>query len=343
MSPPPGPTVVVGIDAGGTSTRAVVVDTSGRRVGAARSGGANPTSHPEAEWTAALSAALSGALRQALGRAGPVEVRAVLVGLAGEGTLDESSIAVRFQEALRRETGPECAVHLAGDAEVAFAAATPEPDGTVLVAGTGATAAEIRAGSAGRVVDGHGWLLGDAGSGFWLGRAAVRAVLAEIEGHGAQTALRPLVGQALFGTAGAGRPPHQARLDLIRTVHARPPRELSLLAPLVTRCAAEGDDVAVQIGRRAVDRLIASAEAVRDPDERTPFAITGAVAVGDHFVSRLLRGELERRWPGKVVPVTDAAAGAAWLALQSLPGFDPASRVCLHQRLCAGTEGTAPR
>lgn len=327
--------MVVGLDVGGTSTRAVVVGTDGQRVGAAEAGGANPTSHSPGEWTAALS----GALRQALRRAGPVNVRAVLVGMAGNSALDDKTMAVRFEQTLRQEVGPDSSILLAGDVEIAFAAATPERDGTVLVAGTGAAAAEVRDGKARRVVDGHGWLLGDAGSGFWLGREAVRAALAEIDGNGPTTALRPVVGEALLGGVGTGRTTHQARLDLIRAVHTRAPRELSSLAPLVTRCADQGDGVAQQIGRGAVGLLTATAEAVRKPDDRTPFAITGGVAVGDHFVGHLLRRELERRWPGTLVPVTDGAGGAAWLALASLPDFDAASGARLHQRLCVSGSG----
>lgn len=329
-----GDAVAVGLDVGGTSTRALVVDVSGHRVGSATAGGGNPISHRTEAWTAVLSEAL----QQALGEAGPVEVRAIVVGMAGASALAGTAEYAVLTQTMRTAAGADCSVRLAGDTDVAFAAATPEPDGTVLVAGTGAIAAAIRTGRTVRTADGHGWLLGDAGSGFWLGRQAVRAVLAEIDGNGASTALCPLVAEALLGRTTAGHVPRPTREELIRAAYASPPARLARLAPLLTRCADDGDEVASRIARRAVEHLVSTAEAVRAPVETTPFAVTGAVALGRHFVSQLLDQELERRWPGHVVRVTDAAAGATWLALESLPGSGAVPRARLHHRVCAGAD-----
>lgn len=70
----------------------------------------------------------------------------------------------------------------------------------MLVAGTGAIAAEVRDLRLDRVADGHGWLLGDAGSGFWLGREAVRGLLADLDAGRAPT---PLGRQVLTDLLGA--------------------------------------------------------------------------------------------------------------------------------------------
>ncbi|MHC5905222.1 hypothetical protein ACVNF4_15160, partial [Streptomyces sp. S6] len=71
---------------------------------------------------------------------------------------------------------PPITIH--SDIEAAFAGAPGHPtDGLALIAGTGSVAARVR----GRVLTatsgGDGWLLGDDGSGFWIGRRAVRAAL----------------------------------------------------------------------------------------------------------------------------------------------------------------------
>ena len=81
-----------------------------------------------------------------------------------------------FHEAWER-AGLHCPMRVITDCEAAFATGTSSPSGTVLVAGTGSIA--------GRIVDhrmvgqsgGYGWLIGDDGSAFWLGREAVRATL----------------------------------------------------------------------------------------------------------------------------------------------------------------------
>ena len=70
------------------------------------------------------------------------------------------------------------------------ASGTSAPRGAVLIAGTGTIAAWIADGEVTHRIDGHGWLVGDDGSGFWLGRQAVRAVLAELDGRGEPTLLR---------------------------------------------------------------------------------------------------------------------------------------------------------
>ncbi len=54
-------------------------------------------------------------------------------------------------------------------------------------------AARIREGRLDRVAGGRGWLLGDAGGGFWIGHAVARAVVASLDGQGQGTALTGLV------------------------------------------------------------------------------------------------------------------------------------------------------
>lgn len=73
------------------------------------------------------------------------------------------------------------APRLTGDVELAYAAGTSRPDGTALISGTGAVAALFHDFTMVRCADGHGWLLGDRGSGFWLGRAAVRTALSAVD------------------------------------------------------------------------------------------------------------------------------------------------------------------
>ena len=65
-------------------------------------------------------------------------------------------------------------------------------------------AARIRGGRLDRVVGGKGWLLGDAGGGFWIGHAVARAVVASLDGQGPDTALTDLVLEALGIEADTG-------------------------------------------------------------------------------------------------------------------------------------------
>lgn len=322
-----GPLVAVGMDVGGTATRVLVVDTSGRRRGSSQAGGANPVAHQQRVWANAVNRALSRALLEA----GPVTVGSVVAGVAG--ALAGHDVAAAFERIIRSHAGRSCPVQLTGDVVIAFAAGTAEPDGTILIAGTGAAAAAIRDRRPVREVDGHGWLLGDAGSGFWIGREAVRAVLAELDGRGPVTRLRPLIVKALLGQDPAETEPRSTCNELVRAAHARPPGSLSRLAPIVSRCANQGDQVALGIARGAAGHLLSAVQVVRSPRETTPIVVTGGVAAGDHLPALLLRQGLEARWPGCVRAVRNGVAGAAWLALRALPETDQGKMDDLHHNV----------
>lgn len=199
---PAGGALVVGLDAGGTRTRAVLAfATDGRPLGegVAGPGNALTVSVPQ------LTEHLVEALGQAVPEAARPRVVAVAGGFAGAaGTADEPgrvNALTALTEALRRLGIPAGEIRICSDIEAAFAAApgTPGPpaDGLALVAGTGAVAMRIAGRHCEKTVGGDGWLLGDDGSGFWLGREAVRAALRMADGRGEPTALAVSVGRAL--------------------------------------------------------------------------------------------------------------------------------------------------
>ncbi|WP_326566621.1 BadF/BadG/BcrA/BcrD ATPase family protein [Amycolatopsis rhabdoformis] len=333
--------LVVGVDAGGTSTRAIVVDATGAVLGSATAGGANPNSHPPAEAAARIASAIETALG---GRTG---VRAAVVGLAGVSKLSDPAVAAVFAQAWQR-IGLAGAVRTVADAEVAYASATSAPDGTVLVAGTGSIAGRIRARRMTGTAGGYGWLLGDEGSAFWLGREAVRstlealgrgpelgglaaAVLAEAFGPSAVDAREGAPEAALEVRREPLTDSDRTRLDnrdfpnspvteanrlgtaraLITKVNAEPPIRLARFAPLVSAAAAAGEPVADEIVTRAAELLVATALATRDPGEKTPVVLVGSVLTGTGPVGPLVRAGLAGL---DVLTSSDGVLGAAWLA-----------------------------
>lgn len=321
--------LALGLDIGGTSTRALAVDSAGRRCGYGAAGGGNPVSHPPQEAVSALSTAVRLALRDV----DPRRVRTAVVGLAGGSSLAADPRVSALFEAAWRGVGLRCPLERVGDVEVAFAAGAVEPDGTILVAGTGAVVARVRDRVRVESVDGHGWLLGDLGSGFWLGRQAVRAALASLDARRASTLLTGLVARELLGRdveAGTGRQEAEA---LIAAVHARPPVALARLAPLVGRAADAGDEVARGVVRAAVEHLVAAVTAVRDPTEATPLVVAGGVTDPGTAVGRALWSRLDALWPGMPRAAADGVAGAAWLALLRRGDIDGEAAAALHRRL----------
>ena len=170
---------VVGLDVGGSHSRAVLATVDGRTLGTGRAGGGNPT----VLGAGAAIANIVAALRAALGPMPGERVGACVVGLAGVSTLMADPRAPRVLEQAWADVGLTCPVQVLSDVTVSFAAGTPAPDGTLLVSGTGAVAARMHDRLPARFRDGYGWLLGDEGSGFWIGRQAARAAIAAADGR----------------------------------------------------------------------------------------------------------------------------------------------------------------
>jgi len=314
--------LALGGDLGGTSTRILVADGDGRVVGRSSAGGGNPISRP-----ADAAAAFGKALRGALDGVDAGRVRASVIGVAGGSALRRPPAAAEF-ERVWSDAGLTCDPGYRPDLDVAFAAGTPEPDGAVLVAGTGASAGAVTDHRLTRTADGHGWLLGDDGSGYWLGREAVRVTLrtldaGEVPGRLVGSVLREL---------DAGAAPDQ-RERVIKAVYSRPGVQLSALAPLVSAAYRDGDPQAQAIVERAAAALLATLSLIRAEGETTPIVLAGSLAGDASPVGAVLRRLLQERFSGVVRPARTGVGGAAWLALAALdPGLASPE---VHTRLCA--------
>ncbi|MFB4297762.1 N-acetylglucosamine kinase [Actinomadura sp. NTSP31] len=183
---------MVGIDAGGTKTRCVVLTLGGALAGSGTGPGANPNSGGD------TAGALTTALREALGDLDRTHILTGVFGIAGAGSAGRPaavSAARRAWQAVGLRGSPAVVTDIA----VAFAAGTTEPKGIVVFSGTGAGAAVISDGAIVQRADGYGWLVGDEGSAVWLGKEAVRAALAAYDGRGSPTLLTDSVPRALLG------------------------------------------------------------------------------------------------------------------------------------------------
>lgn len=296
---------VVGVDAGGTSTRAIAVDADGTVLGTGRAGGGNPNSHPPAE----AAARIAEAIALALGSLDPLRTDACVVGMAGVSKLSDPAIAEVFARSWAA-LGLGGEVHAVTDAEAAFASATVSPDGTVLVAGTGSIACRIRDRRLVSTSGGYGWLLGDEGSAYWIGREAVRATLAALSGHEPLDGLPAAVLAEAIGVhdpVGADERLAVSR-RLITAVNGEPPIRLARFAPLVSEIL---DERSRAIVTSAADLLVENALATRDPGERTPIVLVGSVLGPGSPVGSLVR---ERLAAHEVLSSSDGVLGAARLA-----------------------------
>jgi glucosamine kinase len=281
-----GMALVLGVDAGGTGSRAVLATADGTPVGRGAAGPGNPCALGPA-----AAQAVGAAVRSALAGHHPAAVTRAVVGVAGISGMADPATAAAFA-AQWRAIGLTCDVAVVGDAVTAYAAGTTAPRGCVLIAGTGAVAALVDRGVLVRTADGWGWLLGDEGSGAWLGLQAVRAAV--------RSWSAPL-SAAVARHAGARSP------DALASWAARQPATaFAALAPLV---CASGDPLAARIVAEAADRLVATLAELDAPG--APVVLAGGLLTADTPVRRRVRAALR----GREVSVSgDPVSGAVRLA-----------------------------
>jgi N-acetylglucosamine kinase-like BadF-type ATPase len=138
-------------------------------------------------------------------------------------------------------------VWLADDAVTAHAGALSLGWGVSVTVGTGVACLVLPEAGEPRIVGGHGYLLGDEGGAFWIGREGLRASLRAVDGRGPRTTLEGAVADRFEGLADLGDRLHSA----IRPVDA-----IARFAPDVLRTAEAGDEVASGIIDGAVAELV---------------------------------------------------------------------------------------
>ena len=271
---------LLGIDAGGTSVRAALCDTSGSLLGTGRAAGANRRS-----CLGEATRNLSNAIEAALAEAGlpPQRIGPATIGLAGAEAMSSDEI-VALRRSLARDTGI-CAdrIQVITDLEIAFHAGGVGATGTVLIAGTGAVAARFEKGRQVTRCDGLGWILGDKGSGLWIGLQALDAVAADLDGRGPTTLLTPTV--LSHWKIGDHLDPRRA---LVTETHSKRPAQFGEFAPLVLDAARRGDREAQRIQDEAIHHLRRSLDVVGHR-ESEPLVLAGGMladtAVADALVA----------------------------------------------------------
>ena len=237
---------VLGIDAGGTKTVCQLADERGAVVAEARGGGANLRAAGQIEVERVLRRLIEDVLAHR-----EIRPEAICIGIAGA---DRERDADLVRDVTRR-LGHDVATVVVNDALIALVAGVGERAGVVIVAGTGSIAyGRDAAGRAARA-GGWGYLLGDEGGGFWIGRAALSAVVRQFDRRGPATLLTELVLTQMGLTTPA---------QVIEAVYDRglPRHVIAGIADVVEHATGAGDAVAAEILDRAAVELTSAAASV---------------------------------------------------------------------------------
>jgi N-acetylglucosamine kinase-like BadF-type ATPase len=301
---------VLGIDAGGTKTVCLLADGDGAVVAEARGGGANLQSAGELEVEKVLHQVMETALE-----ARDVHPVAICLGIAGVDRPDDAE-AVR---GIMRRIGFKTRTLVVNDALIALVAGAGDEPGIVLVAGTGSIAYGRNAAGYAARAGGWGYLLGDEGGGFWIGRAALSAIVRQFDGRGPATVLTDMVLQHMR----LANP-----TELIHEIYYRDLQRHAIagLAGLVQHATDAGDAVAAQILARASAELAAAAASVITRlgmrGEAFPAVLAGGIFRGVPWLTADVGSRLREVAPRSVVRVLDVepAVGAVRLALAAAKG-----------------------
>ena len=301
--------ILAGVDAGGTRTRASIVQSSLECRGVGLAGRGNPTSAgPDAAF-----AEISAAIGRAAAAAGVSlsEIDAVTLASAGGTAYEEGFLT----EAMAR-IGIRAPCAKKGDLAALFCSGTHETSGYSLVAGTGATAVRMVDSAEVQTIDGLGWLLGDTGSGFWIGHHVARAVAAALDGRSRTSMVQPaleVLGIEPNLVLRGGRP--LASHELVRVVYTQSPFALAALAPIAF--LDENDAVSVGIVEDAARGLAQAVVDVHADDVTGPLVVGGGVLSGQPRLREGIMAAL--RSSGRVMQVieaTDGLVGATVLGLR---------------------------
>ncbi|WP_176099656.1 BadF/BadG/BcrA/BcrD ATPase family protein [Burkholderia cepacia] len=280
----------IGIDGGGTGTRAVLADRHGRELAQGRGGPSGLGLGIERAW-ASIGVACADAFTQA-GLAFDWPQCALGCGLAG---VNNAAWLAAF-----RAQAPLGALAVESDAYTTVVGAHGGAPGLIVALGTGSIAAALDAAGACRIAGGFGFPSGDEASGAWLGVRALAYAQQALDGR----APRDAFANALLAETGAQDRDAlvQWSCDANQTIYAR-------LAPIVF--AHRSHPVAGALIAQAGDEIGKMIDAL-DPQQALPVALCGGLADA-------LAPAVPARHAARLrAPLDDSAHGALRLALQAL-------------------------
>jgi glucosamine kinase len=295
------------IDAGGTKTRCLLADET-RVLARATTGSIKLMRVGEAEASSRLHAMLAEVA--ALADVNLSDVTQTCIGLAG---LSIDAVREWIEREINRTVGG--ALLLAGDDEIALDGAFHGGPGILIIAGTGSVVLGRAADGAIYHAGGWGPAIGDEGSGFWIGQEALRAGFWAHDRNVATTLLTE-IGE-LWGAKSLG--------EIVEKGNDRPSPDFAALAPVVTRCADAGDELATAVLERAGVELAEQAALVAikmkesGVKRKIDAAYTGSVLEHISQVRSAMVAALKVSSPGvKVMEgAVDALEGALWRAREA--------------------------
>ncbi len=299
----------IGIDGGGTHTRALIMDGAGRGIALGQSGASNYNAVGVETAQQNIGDAVASAWRAARLESRPAN--GVFLGMAGVNSAADRDtimkIAIRLRLAAPEHIGVD------HDIRILLAGGLGGEPGIALIVGTGSSCYARDSRGHAVQVGGYGSLVDDMGSGYALGVQAMRAMVFAADGRGPSTTLSETVLKFL-GITGIEEFSRRVYHDGVTRT------EIASLAPQVIACAKAGDTVALQIlhdSAAALALMVATAARKIMTDASTALVIGGGLGEADTIYRDALLREIKLQAPRIKIqsPLFSAVQGAAILAM----------------------------
>ena len=267
---------LMGIDGGGSNLRVVITTSDLAQISSSHGSTVNP-SIIGFELAQDL---IRSKMQEALANANLTtdQISGVGIGIAGA----DVNHASEWLETTIQHVIPNASLALSSDYEIALTGAIGECNGVLILAGTGSVAYGVKADGQAILLGGWGYLLGDEGSGYWLGIEAIKACIHDIEKRGQSTSLTDAILRS---------PQLNKRTDLLNWIYSETrTAEIAQFATVVLDHATQGDAIALDIVQRGAKHLAGMVNAVFKHLDTTslPIAFAGSLLTHENPLSTKL-------------------------------------------------------
>jgi N-acetylglucosamine kinase-like BadF-type ATPase len=300
----------IGVDGGASKTAAIVIDENQQVLGRGLAGGSNHLRVGIEEATRNIERAVNIALVEA-----GIAIRNVEYAYCGIAGSDHPAHRQRVIDSLS-VFFPHGNFIVDTDARVALTGAIGFGAGIVIIAGTGSVAFGRNAAGDEERAGGWGPTLGDEGSGFWIAREGLSAIVRAHDGRGFETKMTAL----LCDDYDLCSPAELPKFVYATTTHAD---DIARYGKVVIEAAQANDDVARDImtrgGSELAECVLAVARGLHMTDTEFPVAYVGGAFHAGELLLGPMRLRLHRDAPGAtlVPPERPPVEGAAMMAMKA--------------------------
>lgn len=269
---------VLAVEGGGTKTNSVIADENGNIIAKSTTG---PSNFLIVGFEKACENIIQG-LQDCINNSkiNNSDLKVAMLGLTGAGRkLDQDNMRKAFKDYSTSKGFTFNSIIVDSDARISLEAAFPNKPGMILISGTGS----IMFGKDGQGnlyrVGGWGRILGDEGSGFYIGKKGLISSIKQIDGRGEKTLLFDLISEKYN---------LNSLETIIKSIYTDN-FDIAKIAPLVFEAAEKDDKIAKEILNEAADELLLHIETMLKKvnfDDKIGLSFVGSIITNDNYIRR---------------------------------------------------------